>query len=627
MLDTLRDASKGWVAKLLLILLVAAFGVWGISGSMFTAASNSVVTVGDTTVTPNEYRLAYDRQMASIGRQMNTRLTSEQAKAFGVPQRTFGEVIAGAALDEQARRMNLGLSDDRLAKLVADDPAFHDFNGRFDRGNFTQVLRSVGMSEAEYIESRSKVAVRAQIVEAVSDGFQAPDAMIEALAAYQSETRDVNYILLTPDVLEAGPEPDDAAVEAYYEEHKADYEAPEYRKITYVTLKPEDIADPASISKETVRQDYEANKAKFSTPEQRSVDQLVFPDQAAADEAAAKLESGTSFDDLATEMGRNPNDMGIGSFTKEDAPSAAIGEAVFNVAETGGTTGVVDGPFGPVILRVSDIKAGAEKSLEEMEPEIRKELALTEAYDQVMTVHDNFEDALAGGTLLSEAATQQKLPMRTVEAVDRAGRDPSGKVINDIPESRDLLQGAFEADVNVELPPINIGSDGYVWYQVDEVTPARQKPLDEVRDQVIADWKAEKANEALGAKATEVADKVKNGESLDMVAAELGVAVEQKYSLKRGDEDPVFGQAAVEAAFGGPQGLAGVAADAGGQNRIVFKVMSVNSGSGADAVQDQDRQQISARVADDLLDQMVTELRDTYGVSINQTLAERAISY
>ena len=627
MLDTLRDASKGWVAKLLLILLVAAFGVWGISGSMFTAASNSVVTVGDTTVTPNEYRLAYDRQMASIGRQMNTRLTSEQAKAFGVPQRTFGEVIAGAALDEQARRMNLGLSDDRLAKLVADDPAFHDFNGRFDRGNFTQVLRSVGMSEAEYIESRSKVAVRAQIVEAVSDGFQAPDAMIEALAAYQSETRDVNYILLTPDVLEAGPEPDDAAVEAYYEEHKADYEAPEYRKITYVTLKPEDIADPASISKETVRQDYEANKAKFSTPEQRSVDQLVFPDQAAADEAAAKLESGTSFDDLATEMGRNPNDMGIGSFTKEDAPSAAIGEAVFNVAETGGTTGVVDGPFGPVILRVSDIKAGAEKSLEEMEPEIRKELALTEAYDQVMTVHDNFEDALAGGTLLSEAATQQKLPMRTVEAVDRAGRDPSGKVINDIPESRDLLQGAFEADVNVELPPINIGSDGYVWYQVDEVTPARQKPLDEVRDQVIADWKAEKANEALGAKATEVADKVKNGESLDMVAADLGVAVEQKYSLKRGDEDPVFGQAAVEAAFGGPQGLAGVAADAGGQNRIVFKVMSVNSGSGADAVQDQDRQQISARVADDLLDQMVTELRDTYGVSINQTLAERAISY
>lgn len=627
MLDTLRDASRGWVAKTLLVLLVAAFGVWGISGSMFTNTGNSVVTVGETTVTPNEYRLAYDRQMATIGRQLNTRLTSEQAKAFGVPQRTFGEVIAGAALDEQARRMNLGLSDDRLAKLVADDPAFHDFNGRFDRGNFTRVLRSVGMSEAEYIESRSKVAVRAQIVEAVSDGFEAPDVMIDALAAYQSETRDVDYILLTPSVVDPVADPDDAAIEAYYEAHKADYEAPEYRKITYVKLEPEDIADPASISQDAVRQDYEANKDKFSTPETRTVDQLVFSDRAAADAAAAKLESGTSFDELAAEQGRSPSDISIGSFTKADAPSDAIGEAVFGVSGTGGTTGVVDGPFGPVILRVSEITPGGEKSFEEMEAQLRNDMALTEAYDQVLTVHDNFEDTLAGGTLLSEAANQQKLPLRTIEAVDRSGRDPSGKIINDIPESRDLLQGAFEADVNVELPPLNIGSSGFIWYQVDDVTPERQKPLDEVRDQVIADWKAEKADEALGAKATEIAEQVKSGESLDTVAADLGIAVEHKYSVGRDSQDPVFGEAAVKAAFGGPEGHSGVVKDGGGDNRIVFKVKGVNAGSGADAVPAEQRQQISARAADDILDQMVTELRDTYGVSINQTLAERAIAY
>jgi peptidyl-prolyl cis-trans isomerase D len=627
MLDTLRDASKGWVAKTLLVLLVAAFGVWGISGSMFTAAGNSVVTVGETTVTPNEYRLAYDRQMSTIGRQLNTRLTSEQAKAFGVPERTFGEVIAGAALDEQARRMNLGLSDDRLAQLVADDPAFHDFNGRFDRGNFTQVLRSVGMSEAAYIESRSKVAVRAQIVEAVSDGFEAPDAMIEALAAYQSETRDVDYILLTPSLLDPIADPDETAIEAYYEAHKADYEAPEYRKITYVKLEPEDISDPASISDEAVRQDYEANKAKFSTPEQRTVDQLVFADQEAADAARAKLESGTSFDDLAAELGRSAGDISIGSFSKADAPSDAIGEAVFGVSETGGTTGVVDGPFGPVILRVTGITPGGEKSFEEMEPELRKEMALTEAYDQVLTVHDSFEDTLAGGTLLGEAAQQQKLPIRTIEAVDRSGRDPSGTVINDIPESRDLLQGAFEADPNVELPPLNIGSNGFIWYQVDDVTPERQKPLEEVRDQVIADWKSEKADEALGARATEIAERVKNGDSLETVAGDLGIAVEHKYTLGRDSQDPVFGEAAVKAAFGGPQGHSGVASDSGGENRIVFQVKGINSGSGADAVPAEQSQQISARIADDILDQMVTELRDTYGVSVNQTLAERAIAY
>ena len=46
MLDILRKGAQGWVAKFLLILLVASFGVWGISGSILNAGSNAVITVG-----------------------------------------------------------------------------------------------------------------------------------------------------------------------------------------------------------------------------------------------------------------------------------------------------------------------------------------------------------------------------------------------------------------------------------------------------------------------------------------------------------------------------------------------------------------------------------------------------
>ena len=65
MLSALRNAAGTWVAKLLLLLLVVSFAVWGISGSLVTGfGGNSVVTVGGTTVSPIEYRLAYDRQLA-----------------------------------------------------------------------------------------------------------------------------------------------------------------------------------------------------------------------------------------------------------------------------------------------------------------------------------------------------------------------------------------------------------------------------------------------------------------------------------------------------------------------------------------------------------------------------------
>ena len=629
MLDVLRNAARGWTAKILLLLLVGSFAVWGVSGSMLQSGSNSVITVGDTVVTPNEFRLAYDRQVAEMSRRYGTRLTTEQARAVGVPEQVYSQLIAGAVLDEQARGMNLGLSDDRLAKLVAEDPAFHDFNGTFQRANFQRVLQSIGMTEAEYIRSRSQVAVRTQIVEAVSDGITAPDALIAALAQYDAESRDVDYVLLSKGAVPAPAAPDETTLAAYFEANKARYEAPEYRKLTYVRLQAEDISDKSAISDEAVKADYEANKARYSEAETRAIDQLAFPDRAAADAAAARIAAGESFDAIATELGRTAADIRIGSFTKTSAPSPAIADAAFAVTVPGGTTGVVDGLFGPVILRVAEIKPETVKTLEEVSAEIRDALALSEANDQVLNVHDAFEDALASGLSLSEAAPQQKLTAVTVEAVDRSGRDPQGNILADLPISQELLRAAFETEQGIENAPLTLPPSGFLWYEVVEVTQRRDRPLEEVREKVLADWTAEKTADALGVKAAEFAERIKKGETLDVIAGEIGVAVENKFSLKRDSTDPVFAEAAVKAAFAGPDGHAGVAADASGENRIIFKVKTVNlaSEATADSVPEEDRTQMATRVADDILDQMVDQLRDQFGVRVNQELAERSMSF
>ena len=629
MLDTLRKGAQSWVAKLLLILLVASFGVWGISGSILTAGSNAVITVGDTVVSPNEFRLAYDRQMAVVGRQIGQRLTTEQARAFGIESQVYSQLIAGALLDEQARTMNLGLSDDRLAALIAEDPAFHDFNGRFDRNNFRRVLSSAGMSEEDYLRSRGQVAVRTQIVEAVSDGFAAPEALIKALAQYDAETRDVDYLLLTPSSIDAVAAPGDAELSAWFEENKARYAAPEYRKITYVKLQNQDIADPAAIAAETARADYEARKDRYTTPETRVIDQLVFADRAAADAAAAALAGGKSFDDLIVEQGRTASDVRLGSFAKGSVPDQSLADAAFAVAEAGGTTPVVDGQFGPVILRVAEIKPESSQSFEEVEPEIREQLALAEAAQVLLDVHDAYEDARASGMTLEEAAAQQKLTPVTIDAIDRSGRTPDETIVRDIPESQALLRDAFEAEVGVETPPINIGAEGFVWFEVNDVIPARDRTLDEVREKVVADWTAMKTAEALGAKATELKERLAKGAELPAIAEEMSLAVETKYALGRNGADAVFGEAAVASAFSGPKGLVEVASDASGENRILMKVTSVNDASTvtADSVSIEQRRQVSQQIADDILDQMVARLQSDYGVSVNRQLAERALAF
>ena len=203
MLDALRTAAGTWVAKLLLSLLVLSFAIWGISGRMVSGfGASHVIVAGGTTVSLKDYRLAYDRQMQMMSQQFGTRLTREQAAAFGIDQQVLGQLVSGAVLDEQARKLGLGVSKDKLAALAREDPAFRGPDGRFDRRQFDEVLRQVGMTAEDYLRNRQQVAVRQQIVEAISDGLPAPDAFLEAVALYRGEDRTVDYLPLPRSLVE-----------------------------------------------------------------------------------------------------------------------------------------------------------------------------------------------------------------------------------------------------------------------------------------------------------------------------------------------------------------------------------------------------------------------------------------
>ena len=186
MFEILRKASQTWIAKGLMLLLVVSFGIWGVAHSQLSGASDTVISVGDQTIPASEFRLAYQRQIADLSRQFGTQLTPEQARAFGVEQQVYAQLVAGAALDQLSADMNLGLSKDRLAALIADDPAFRNVSGQFDRQLFSSRLRNAGLREDDYIEERSKVAVRSQIVDAVSDGFVPPQTLVDAALWQQS---------------------------------------------------------------------------------------------------------------------------------------------------------------------------------------------------------------------------------------------------------------------------------------------------------------------------------------------------------------------------------------------------------------------------------------------------------
>lgn len=628
MLTLLRNAAGTWVAKLLLLLLVLSFAVWGISGQITGGFGSHVVSVGKTRVSVNDYRLAYDRQIQQFSQQFGRPVTREQAQAFGIDQMVLAQLVAGAALDEQAREMRLGLSRDRLAALTAEDPAFHGANGRFDRNQFEWVLRQVGMSPNDYLINRGQVAVRQQIVEAVSDGMQAPDTLLRAVSLYSGEDRTVEYLVLPRSLVEPVEAPSQEELAKWFEASKARYAAPEYRSISYIKLEPEDIADTTTISDDEVRSYYESNRSRFTTAEQRTIEQLVFADEAAAKAALDKIRGGATFEEIVAEEGKTMADATLGTFEKDRIADPAIAEAAFSLNQ-GEVSDVVAGTFGPILLRVSRIEPEQARPFDEVADTIRRELALDEGNRILNEVHDAYEDARAGGESMTEAAARQRLRVMTIDAVDRNGRTPDGTILTSLPQSSQLLQEAFDAEPEMENPSIHIGANGYLFYEVNSVTPARDRSLDEVRDQATTDWTANEAATRLATRAAEVETALSGGRPMAEIATELGLEVQTRRGLKRDGGDADLGDAGIAAVFSVARGKAGVTPGANDDTQIVFSVTDVvfPVDAGPDATPQEVRDRFASGLADDLLDQLVTRLQGQYEVRVDRAAMQQALSF
>ncbi|UCI23948.1 peptidyl-prolyl cis-trans isomerase [Mesorhizobium sp. B2-8-5] len=628
MLGILRSAAGTWVAKALLSLLVISFAAWGITTRMVggvLGGHHAVITAGGTEVSINEYRLAYDRQLSLLSQQYGQRITHDQAKLLGVDNQVLAQLVSGAVLDEQARKLGLGLSKDRLAELTREDPAFKGPGGQFDRRTFEYLLRELGMRPEDYLRNRSQVAVRQQIVEAISDGLKVPQTFLKAVSLYRGEDRTIDYLVLPKTLVQPIEAPSDSALNAYFDANKKNYAAPEYRKFSYVRLEPQDIADPSAVTDQQVSEDYNKNIARYTTPEMRTIEQLVFKTPDAAKAALDSLKAGATFDKLVTAEGKTQADTLLGTLAKDKIADKAVADAAFSL-NANEVSQVIQGAFGPVLLRVTEIKPQVVKPLSEVSDQIRKDLAVGEANRILLDVHDSYEDTRASGASLAQAADKLKLKVVTIDAIDRTGQRPDGTIVNDLPQSAELIKSVFAAEPNTENEGLTTADNGFVFYEVQSITPARDRTLDEVRKKVVADWTEAETDKRLDARAQELEKRLKAGTTLDVIAGELKLDKQTKRGLKREADDADFGKEGAAAMFGVGEGGTGLIASPTGDGQILFKVAEVFEPAGADgsAVPDDAQKSFGAGMSDDLLDQLVAQLQSQYDVRIDPNAVSQA---
>jgi peptidyl-prolyl cis-trans isomerase D len=624
----MRKASSNWLGKIVMAVvmgvLIVSFGVWGIADIFKGFGQSTLARVGGTEISTEQFRQIYTDKLQQIGRQFGRPLTQEQARAFGFDRQVLQQTIAEAALDEEARRMGLVMSEAEVMRMVYNDPNFKGIGGQFDPGRFQAVLRQFGYSEQRYLAEQKKVSLRRQIAGTVQAGLEPPQLLIDALTRFQNEQRSIDYIKL--DAAQAGtidpPSPETLA--AYFEERKTQFRAPEYRKLSFAVITPDEIGKWSQVSDEEARKVFELNKDKLGTQEKREVSQIIFPNMGDAQAARAKITAGTSFEDLAKERDLKPSDYELGLVAKSAILEPAAADAAFSLA-SGEVSQPVQGRFGVTLVKVGKIETGTTASYESVAAEVKKQLAAEQARAKVTELQNKMEDERSGGASIADAAKKLGLTAVTIEAVDRSGRMPDGQLVANIPRGLDVVSQAFNSDIGVDNDPISFGG-GYVWYDVTGITPARERPLDEVRSQVEAKWREDQISSRLRTKATEMVQKVQQGATLAEQAAAIGAKVETAKDFKREGAPAGVPSGAVTAAFRTAKDGVGQTSGSGGSEWVVFRVTDVTvppTDMASDEVKKL-KETLERSLGDEQVAQFVTKIERTIGTSINQAAFAQA---
>ncbi|WP_311064270.1 SurA N-terminal domain-containing protein [Halomonas sp. DWK9] len=562
MLQSIRDGSRSWGAKIIIGLMVAAMALFGVESlfSVFGSDPNEVASVNGQPIMRQQVELEVQRALRS------GQVPPEQERALRNDM--LDQLISQSLLTQYAEDGGFYVSDAQLDQMIVSLPEFHDQDGRFSAEIFRNRLAGAGYTPLSFREEL-RVDIKRQHLQqglAFSD-FSLPSEE-ERLAELQRQQRDFRYVMLSADDVDINIDVTDAQMQTYYDANQARFERPEQVRVEYVLIDRQTMANDIDVDEQALRDawreqnqnaDRRVSHIMVTFGDERSREEA----ESLASEALTSLNDGESFADTAarysddTASAENGGDLGVisrGFF------GDAFDEAAFAL-EVGETSQLVemDGAFH--ILQVTEL---AGPSFEEQREALAQEVALRDVSDAFNQQVQRLIDESFAADDLQSVADDLGLTLNQTEWL---ARDEGEGVLSE----PGVLEEAFSADVleegyNSEV--IELDNDRRLVLRVAEHREATVLPLDEVRDEVEQAVAAQQRQEALQEQAADMIASLRDGETVELDWLEANsvsrqsdttlpqVLVQEVFRMPRPEEgDSVYRSVTM------PQGVAVVALD------------------------------------------------------------------
>lgn len=497
MFDTVRNNKR--IIQLFLALITLPFVFFGVDSYFRSGGSGSeLASVGDSSISRQDFSQAMrdqqERLRGQLGREFNpAMLESPEAR-----QATLDSLVTQRLLLLHAKKSGLTTSDAQLIEVIGSIPALQE-DGKFSKRRYEQALRAQGLTQTGFEAKLRQDLTLQQLVQAVSDTAVVSNAAAERVIAIQLEERQVSEAAIRPEQYAAQVKLSAEAVKDYYEKNRKQFEIPQQIRAEFVVMSREILAEQTTVSAEEIKSAYEKNARNYVTQEERRASHILIQSPADAPEADQKAararvdaihqqvkKNPAEFARLAKEHSQDPGSGPKGGdlgFFPRGAMVKPFEDAAFSLKENQ-ISEVVRSDFGFHIIRLTGIKPGKVRSLEEARDAIAVELKLQAAGRKFAEAAETFSNMVyEQADSLKPAAEQFKLPIRQTGFFDPVNRAAAGPLAG----NDKLFAALFSDDVlknKRNTDAIEVAPNTLVAARVLESRPAELRSLESVKAEI-----------------------------------------------------------------------------------------------------------------------------------------------
>jgi peptidyl-prolyl cis-trans isomerase D len=503
MLEALRKHTQGWMAKIILALIVVPFALFGIDSYLNNAGGQvAVAKVDGQKISLQEYSNAVENArnyLQSQGQKVDAALL--ESPAF--KQSVLDSIITRRLVEGAIQDYRFKISDDQLSQHVVGMPEFQS-NGKFSEETYNQLLSQNKLTPAKFEQNIRKDLTVQQVRDGLTNLVFMPQKVAEQSLMSEFEQREVsvadvkvvdfiNQVTVTPE-----------QVQAYYNQHKTKFIAPAKVKLQFTLLSAAGLMGDVSVSDEEVKQDYEDNAAKYQGDEQRQASHILigFNSTASAEEKAVAKQKAESilkqvkenpknFEKLAIEFSQDTGSAGkggdLGSFGR-GAMVKPFENAAFSM-KVGDISDLVESEFGYHIIKLTGI-TGESSDFDSMKLKIKAELLFQKAQAKYAELADDF-----GNTVYEQSGSLEPVAKKfnlQVQTSPAMTKDEIAKFF----KSDRLASMVFSDEVLKEkrnTEAVEISPNNLVAARAVEFTPEAPRTFDEVKSGIESLLKAEAA--------------------------------------------------------------------------------------------------------------------------------------